>query len=109
VQAWLLHLYIDAMGEGLRMDGQVQIASAPRALDAYSRGREPQTNIRCEEVIVGRDKLASCISQLNTHNDVKRSKTQLANHATLQEWSAFDQSSWLTAKFYAGEDATANC
>jgi hypothetical protein len=31
----------------------------------------------------------------------KRSKTQLANHATLQEWSASDQPSWLTAKFYA--------
>jgi CRISPR-associated endonuclease Cas1 len=33
--------------------------------------------------------------------EAKRSKTQLANHATLQEWSASDQPSWLTAKFYA--------
>jgi CRISPR-associated endonuclease Cas1 len=33
--------------------------------------------------------------------EAKRSKTQLANHATLQEWSAFDQPAWLTAKFYA--------
>jgi hypothetical protein len=32
--------------------------------------------------------------------EAKRSKTQLANHATLQEWSASDQPSWLTAKFY---------
>jgi hypothetical protein len=39
-----------------------------------------------------------------SHTDkaaAKRSKTQLANHATLQEWSASDQPSWLTAKFYA--------
>jgi hypothetical protein len=33
--------------------------------------------------------------------EAKRSKTQLANHATLLEWAASDQPSWLTAKFYA--------
>jgi hypothetical protein len=33
--------------------------------------------------------------------EAKRSKTQLANHTTLKEWSASDQPSWLTAKFYA--------
>jgi CRISPR-associated protein Cas1 len=33
--------------------------------------------------------------------EAKRSRTQLANHATLREWSASDQPSWLTARFYA--------
>jgi hypothetical protein len=32
--------------------------------------------------------------------EAKRSKTQQANSATLQEWSASDQPSWLTEKFY---------
>lgn len=33
--------------------------------------------------------------------EAKRSKTRKANHAALREWSASDQPSWLTAKFYA--------
>jgi CRISPR-associated endonuclease Cas1 len=33
--------------------------------------------------------------------EAKRSRTQLTNHAKRQEWSASDQPSWLTAKFYA--------
>jgi hypothetical protein len=33
--------------------------------------------------------------------EAKRSKTRLANHAALQEWTASDQPSWLTEKFYA--------
>ena len=37
----------------------------------------------------------------HNHNaETKRSKTQLANHANRREWSASDQPSWLTAKFY---------
>jgi CRISPR-associated protein Cas1 len=36
----------------------------------------------------------------NATAEAKRSKTRLANHAILQEWSASDQPSWLTTKFY---------
>lgn len=34
---------------------------------------------------------------------LKRSKTQLANHTILQEWTASGQPSWLTAEFYEGK------
>jgi hypothetical protein len=35
--------------------------------------------------------------------ETKRSQTQLAIHATRRKWSASDQPSWLTEKFYAEE------
>ena len=46
---------------------------------------------------------AASVGRVASHTDqaeAKRSETQLAIHATRREWSASDQPSWLTAKFY---------
>ena len=103
-----LHKYAPAREECASQSSEQSYVFLLRSICNVCGNEIPKENEQCWfcalEISTERLAIVASEGRVMSHTtkaEAKRSKTQLANHATLQEWSASDQPSWLTTTFYA--------
>jgi CRISPR-associated endonuclease Cas1 len=91
-------------GEPLRTAKSVRLQNVCSGCGSPIRDQNEKCRVCADEVSAERLTKIASEGRSVSHTvkaEAKRSQTQLAVHANRQKWSASDQPSWLTAKYYA--------